>query len=96
MMETTFPIRRHGYTLEEFEHALYCGGVISPWRERIRTVHTGSRCGGHTISVPGNSYVRTSGGEPEFWEQPREMVLDTPGDWLECIQVLRNDPPELQ
>ena len=46
MMETTFRLRRHGYTVEEFEHALYCGGVISPWRERIRTVHTGSRCGG--------------------------------------------------
>lgn len=96
MMETTFRLSRHGYTVEEFEHALYCGGVISPWREQIRSAHTGSRCGGHTISVPGNSYVRTSGGEPEFWEQPREMVLDTPGDWLECIQVLRNDPPELQ
>lgn len=94
-----FCLSRHGLICECLGKGVLCGGVVFPWKRSYISVYTGSRCWGHTISVPAGSYTRTSqllNKDPEYNEIPWEFTLDDPGMYLSVIRVVGTDPLQLE
>ena len=54
---------------EDFGHAVFCGGIVYPWRETVLSFYTDSRAWGYDIPVSAGAWVRTS------WEEEAGFLL---------------------
>lgn len=95
----TFRLEQHGLNAEEFREGVVCRGTVFPWKREFLSVYTGSRCWGHTVTVPAGSYACAGGFPPRvpgYHETPCEYVLDDPDMYLSVIRVVQTDPLQLE